>query len=307
MSDFEIKRDSNIKKLPVFSLDENDNKDTITTSRKGKEPDVTDDLFFSKTPTKPNLGMEFLVEQEEEQESESDEEEEPEQDQVSEVNEFLNEPENFPEMTYSQIQEEKAKGLSQLKRFQKRGIPLDRHLGMEHSLAEIQGEVYRIKKENQVDAGIDYCRQGLLFCVSSIEMANKTYKIGGELDGWSQVVFNDITTYDDVFEELYEKYYSKMSTSPEVKLISMLAGSAFMFHLQKKLAGHGASMGRRQREMSGPSADTDDMLRSLNEDSESEESESVISEEPEPEPEPEVKNININPEKKGRGRPKKVK
>jgi hypothetical protein len=139
-------------------------------------------------------------------------------------------------------------------------------------------------------------------------MVNKTYKFG-KFDGWSQAVFNDISNYDDVFEELYEKYYSKMGTSPEIKLISMLAGSAFMFHLQKELSSNGATLGRRQREMSGPSVDTDEMLRELNDDTDSEagsivsDMESQVSEEPEPEPEPEVKNINI----KKRGRPKKQK
>jgi hypothetical protein len=41
--------------------------------------------------------------------------------------------------------------------------------------------------------------------------------------------------YDDIFEELYEKYKNKGHISPEVKLIMTLAGSAFYFHLSKMI------------------------------------------------------------------------
>ena len=37
--------------------------------------------------------------------------------------------------------------------------------------------------------------------------------------------------YDDIFEELHEKYKSKSQMAPELKLLLMLGGSGFMFHL----------------------------------------------------------------------------
>ena len=37
--------------------------------------------------------------------------------------------------------------------------------------------------------------------------------------------------YDDVFEELHEKYKEKAQMAPEIKLLLMLGGSGFMFHL----------------------------------------------------------------------------
>jgi hypothetical protein len=290
MADFEIKRSSETKQVPLSSLDDNYSNDVITASRGNPRPDP----FFSAAE-KPNLGMEFLVD-------ESDEEEE--RDDNSQASgsddQFLNQPEeNEPiTMTHEEIQQEKAQCLSQLKRFEGRGIVVSRRFGMEHSLNDIKGEVYRIKKENQVDAGINYCRQGLMFCVSTIEMANENFNVGGKLDGWSNIVLNSIDDYDDVFEELYEKYYSNMGASPEIKLMSMLAGSAFMFHLQKSMTIPSG----KQREMAGPS---DEMLRSLNDDDDDNDDDtnstsgSVASS-------VKVKNINIQPEKKGRGRPKKL-
>ena len=41
--------------------------------------------------------------------------------------------------------------------------------------------------------------------------------------------------YDEVFEELYVKYRTKMHVAPEVKLIMMLGGSAMMFHLTNSM------------------------------------------------------------------------
>ena len=52
-----------------------------------------------------------------------------------------------------------------------------------------------------------------------------------KLDGWSESVNEDIYDYDEVFEELAEKYGGKTEMAPEIKLLMMLGGSAFMFHL----------------------------------------------------------------------------
>ena len=52
-----------------------------------------------------------------------------------------------------------------------------------------------------------------------------------KLDGWSENVHEGINEYDDIFEELHEKYKSKSKMAPEIRLLLSLAGSAFMFHL----------------------------------------------------------------------------
>jgi len=44
-----------------------------------------------------------------------------------------------------------------------------------------------------------------------------------------------VDDYDEVFEELYVKYRSKMHVAPEIKLIMMLGGSAMMFHLTNSM------------------------------------------------------------------------
>jgi hypothetical protein len=52
-----------------------------------------------------------------------------------------------------------------------------------------------------------------------------------KLDGWSEQVQENINDYDDVFSELYEKYKSKASMAPEIKLLFQLGGSAMMVHM----------------------------------------------------------------------------
>jgi hypothetical protein len=216
-------------------------------------------------------------------------------------------------LSYEEMQQKKAFLLSRLKRLQEKGGVASRRFGVEHSLEEIEAEVLRIQRERDIDIGINYCKQGLVFFATTIEMANNNFKLGGKLDGWSGHIFNTQSDYDEVFEELYEKYASNIKTGPEIRLITMIAGSAFMFHLQKALADKAMNtgdllgslskmgMGRSQTqpEMSGPSKSTEDLMRSMagGDDSDMSDVSSVVSELPE------EKNIRVPP--KRRGRPKK--
>jgi hypothetical protein len=52
-----------------------------------------------------------------------------------------------------------------------------------------------------------------------------------ELDGWSESVHENIEDFDEVFEELYDKYRGRGNMPPELKLLMSLVGSGFMFHM----------------------------------------------------------------------------
>jgi len=216
------------------------------------------------------LGEEFLIQKQDlhQEENISEYENEDNNDENVSQDIFFRETQQNNQqeaLSYEEIQQQKSHYLYQLSRLRKRGIESSRRFGMEHSLEEIRGEVFRIKKEIDMDNSIDYCRQGLMFCVSTIEMLNGQYNFGGKLNGWSQTVMGNIESYDEVFEELYEKYYSSVKMAPEIKLMSMVAGSAFMFHLQKSLLNN-ESFAPRQREMSGPQVNTEDLLKELNDE-----------------------------------------
>jgi len=142
----------------------------------------------------------------------------------------------YPSMSYEEIEREKGIYLSKLNRMLNNPSTQGRRLNTTHSLEEIKSEVFRIQRDVEINNGINYSKQGLMFCINTIEMLSKTY-VTDSLNGWSNVIMTDVNnnTYDQVLEELYEKYSKNISMGPEIKLISMIAGSAFMFSLQKSL------------------------------------------------------------------------
>lgn len=230
------------------------------------------------------------------------------------------EEDDEPILSHEELQQQKAYYLSQLHRLEQKGSFASRKLGIEHPLNVIKGEYLRIKKEKEIDNGIQYCRTGLMFCVSTIEMFNNKYDpFSVDLDGWSNVIMSQKDDYDLVFEELYEKYHSKMAVAPEFKLIAMVAGSALMFSLQKSLMNKQANknplsnimnsfMNSKKPEepiqgqgMRGPSIDTESLLNKLNDDSESDVSSIISDISVVEQSKPDVKTV------KTRGRPKKNK
>lgn len=73
----------------------------------------------------------------------------------------------------------------------------------------------------------------MLNCIYGLEILNEKYNPWElKLTGWSEQINADITSYYDVFGEIYEKYNKPgKSMSPELKLVLMLGGSALKFHL----------------------------------------------------------------------------
>ena len=72
----------------------------------------------------------------------------------------------------------------------------------------------------------------LMACINGIEFLNGRFDpFDIKLDGWGDQINENITDYDDVFAELYDKYKSKASMAPELKLLFQLGGSAMMVHM----------------------------------------------------------------------------
>jgi hypothetical protein len=72
----------------------------------------------------------------------------------------------------------------------------------------------------------------MMAIINGIEFLNNRFDpFDIKLDGWGEQINENITDYDDVFGELYDKYKSKASLSPEIKLMFQLGGSAMMVHM----------------------------------------------------------------------------
>lgn len=135
-------------------------------------------------------------------------------------------------MSEEEIVNEKCELLYQFDRLEKKGYKLPKRFSMESSLDDMKAEIARIKRDKEVDASIGFQRKMLLAFTTGVEFMNNRFDpFDIKLDGWSENVHESIEDYDDVFEELHHKYKSKSNMSPEMKLLMMMGGSAFMFHL----------------------------------------------------------------------------
>jgi hypothetical protein len=165
--------------------------------------------------------------------SNSSEEEDSDEDDEDESEE----EDSQPKKTYEDIQKEKQQYLFELERLQKQGYAPSKRYSMASSIDELKFERDRLKKQRDVEKSINFSRKILLGAISGIEYLNKTIDnpLDLRLNGWSENVMENVSDYDEVFEELHDKYGEKVKMAPELKLLMLVAGSGFMFHLTNSL------------------------------------------------------------------------
>lgn len=142
-------------------------------------------------------------------------------------------PESKPRMTETQILAEKFKYIRYLEALDKKpGIKVSKKYDMKSSLDEMKAEYELIKAECEKKQSMAFQGKMLMAAVTGLEFLNSKFDpFDLKLDGWGEGVHENLTEYDDVFAELHEKYKSKASVAPEIKLMFMLAGSATMVHM----------------------------------------------------------------------------
>jgi hypothetical protein len=132
---------------------------------------------------------------------------------------------------------EKKEILYQMDRLESKGFRLPRKFTMQSNIDEMRTEYNRIVREKEVDASIRFQRKMLMACVTGIEFMNNRFDpFDIKIDGWSEQVHENVNDYDDIFEELHDKYKgSGRKMAPELRLMMSLSGSAFMFHLTSSM------------------------------------------------------------------------
>jgi len=147
------------------------------------------------------------------------------------INDYLpNRP--YITKTYQQVKKEKEELLFKFEKLRRLGIRLPKSYNMSSDLTEMTVEYERLRKERELENGIKFSRKMLVACTTGIEFLNNKFDpFDVKLDGWSESIHENINEYDEVFEELYEKYKTDTKIAPELKLLFMIGGSAFMFHL----------------------------------------------------------------------------
>jgi hypothetical protein len=151
-------------------------------------------------------------------------------DSASEMSEVGMNPED--------IVKEKRTLLFKLKRYEKKGYKLSRQYSLHSSLEDLRSEYESIRREANLEQGLQVSKNLLISSCSLLEYLNNRFDpMDVVLDGWSEEVHEDVEEgkYDEVLEELYYKYYDKVSIGPELKLLTMLGGSAIKFHMTQTL------------------------------------------------------------------------
>ena len=96
----------------------------------------------------------------------------------------------------------------------------------------MQGEYETIMDEKIKQNSVKFQGNMMMAVINGIEFLNNRFDpFDIKLDGWSEQINENITDYDDIFGELYEKYKSRASLAPELKLMFQLGGSAMMVHM----------------------------------------------------------------------------
>lgn len=126
--------------------------------------------------------------------------------------------------------------LYQFDRLERKGFKVPKKFNMTSDIEEMKQELERIKNDKDVDISVKFQRRMMMALITGSEFVNNKFNpFDFKLDGWSENVNDSIDDYDDIFEQLHNKYKGKSKMPPELKLLFMLGGSAFMFHLSNTM------------------------------------------------------------------------
>lgn len=186
---------------------------------------------------------------------------------------FASENSDYGQKEYSPREERKKKFelIYKIKALAKKGIAEPYGVDMSSSIGDIELVYNEMYESYNRKNSVALQRKMLVMSATLVEFLNNRYDpFDFKLDGWSESVYDSINNeeYDEVLEELHEKYKSKAKMAPEVKILMMLGGSAFMHHTLSSAFKTSAPATTSQatqpnaKHMSGPSG-LDDILNSF--------------------------------------------
>ena len=143
---------------------------------------------------------------------------------------------NEPKLSKDEMLREKFKYLRKLEALEKKGVELTKKYNMESNLQEMMGEYEMIMEEKTKQNSVKFQGNMMMAIINGIEFLNNRFDpFDVKIDGWGEQLNENINDYDEIFGELYDKYKSKASISPELKLLFQLGGSAMMVHMSNTM------------------------------------------------------------------------
>jgi hypothetical protein len=108
------------------------------------------------------------------------------------------------------------------------------HFNMDSNYDEIEDEYEGALEHKRKRDAVKLQQNWMITAINTIEYGNAMFNpFDINLDGWGESVSEDIDSYDDIFEQLHEKYKGgKMS--PELALLLKLGFSASVIHFSNK-------------------------------------------------------------------------
>lgn len=137
-----------------------------------------------------------------------------------------------PKLSKEELLKEKFNYLRKLEALEKKGAVLTKKYTMDSPLDEMIGEYEMIMDEREKSNSVKFQGRMLMAAITGLEFLNNRFDpFDVKLDGWSENFNENIDEYDEIFGELHEKYKSKATMAPELKLLFQLGGSAIMTHM----------------------------------------------------------------------------
>jgi hypothetical protein len=134
-----------------------------------------------------------------------------------------------------EIRMKKIELLRRLCEIKAKGYALTKEYDFNSSIEEMEYEYALLKSFADKRNGTKLYKNILLNGISLIEYLNDKYDpFEFQLKGWSEHMSFEIDSYEDIIEELYEKYKTTgKSAPPELRLILLILASGAAFHFSK--------------------------------------------------------------------------
>jgi hypothetical protein len=139
------------------------------------------------------------------------------------------------ELTPGEIRMKKIEMLRKLSEIKSKGYQLSKEYDFNSSLDEMEYEYDLLKSFADKRNGVKVFKSGLLQVVSLVEFLNDKYDpFDFHLSGWGDHMHVETESWDDVLEEIYEKYKGTgKKVAPEIRLLLLIVASASAYHFTK--------------------------------------------------------------------------
>jgi hypothetical protein len=143
------------------------------------------------------------------------------------------------QLSPQEIRMKKIELLRRLSEIKAKGYSLTKEYDFNSSIEEMEYEYALLKSFADKRNGVKLYKNILLNGISLMEFLNEKYDpFDFQLKGWSEHMSVEADSYEDIFEELYEKYKGTgKGTPPEVRLVLLILASGAAYHFSRTQLG----------------------------------------------------------------------